>query len=246
MLVGVFHFAQQDTARFDPLSPARTSEIEALVERLARFQPTKVMVEWQPYFRQRFVDSTYALYGEGRFRLGRNEVYQLGYRLAHRVGLGRVYTVDHAGYWLGDTVRTVAASMGQQALLDGTAPYTTRSPHDVFDSDANWPGVSVAAYLRWLNTPEYQRWMHNGYINGIARVGLVEGDERDMQTNRAAADLLGYWYLRNINIYRMVLNRTTYERDRIVLFIGSDHVHTLKQFFEDNDNFRVVEANEYL
>lgn len=243
--MGVFHFDQADTSKIDVLDPRRQAEIERVVERLARFRPTRVLVEWQAYFQQAHVDSTYARYRRGQFRLPRNETYQLGYRLAARAGLDRVHCADHAGYWLGDTVRVVAAKLGQTALLNGTAPFTLPSP------EASLPRDSMAArpigeQLRWLNDPRYQLWMHNGYINRYARVGIVGENTSDPRDNEAGADLVAEWYRRNIKIYREVLARTDYGRDRIVFFIGADHVHILKQLLRDNYNFTVVEANAYL
>ena len=247
MLVGVFHFAQQDTTRFDILEPRRQTEAEEVVQRLARFEPTKVMVEWLPYFRQRSTDSTYALYREGAFDLPRNEVYQLGYRLADRAGLDRVWAVDHSGYWLGDSLRTVARRMGQTDLLDGSAPYTRPSPSGIVPRDSMFARASLGEMLKWMSSPAYQALMYDGYVNRLARVGIVEGDDFDEHENEIGAELLAEWVRRNIKIYRHILARTDYDaRDRIVLFIGADHVQPLRQLFEANLNFRVVEAGDFL
>ena len=247
LLVGVFHFAQADTARFDVLAPRRQAEVAEAVRALARFRPTKVMVEWQPYFRQRFIDSTYARYREGAFALPRNEVYQLGYRLAREAGLDRVWAVDHAGYWLGDTLRTVAADLGQMDLLDGTAPWVYARPGEAAPRDSLYERASVGDFLRWMSSPAYQALMYDGYVNRLARVGIVPGDDFDERENEVGAELLAEWVRRNIKIYRHMLARTDYDaRDRIVLFIGADHVAPIRQLFEANLNVRVREVGEFL
>ncbi|CAN5129757.1 hypothetical protein BH23GEM2_BH23GEM2_04770 [soil metagenome] len=71
----------------------RQAEIEDLVARLARWGPQQIAVEW-PFT---FADSTRARYD--RFRAGtlapsRNEVVQVGFRLAHRLGHEAVYPID--------------------------------------------------------------------------------------------------------------------------------------------------------
>ena len=90
LLLGTFHFAypqadahKVDSANFiDVLSPARQKEIEELVSVIARFKPTRVYVEssWHG-----FHDSLYSEYVKGRYKLGRNEIYQIGYRVAKQV-----------------------------------------------------------------------------------------------------------------------------------------------------------------
>lgn len=246
MLVGVFHFAQTDTTVYDPLDAARQREIEDVVDRLAAFAPTQVMVEWQPYFRQRWIDSTYAEYRAGRFELGRNEVYQLGYRLANRAGLGRVWAVDHAGYWLGDTLRTAAGAFGQMDLLDGTAPHTHPPASALVPRDSLLGTGTTGEILAWLSSPRYQAYMYDGYVNRLLRVGMREGDF-PYDENEVGGDLLAEWVRRNILIYRMMLARVEYDADeRVVLFIGADHVAPIRQFFEANYTVRVVEVGDYL
>ena len=247
LLVGVFHFAQADTTQFDVLAPDRQAEIAEAVRRLARFRPTKVMVEWQPYFRQRFVDSTYARYRVGAFDLGRNEVYQLGYRLAAEADLDRVWAVDHAGRWLGDSLRTVAEAMGQTDLLDGGAPFTFPRPSDLVSRDSLYRLGDVSEILAWMSSPAYQALMYDGYVNRLARVGIVPGDDFDEADNEIGAELLAEWTRRNIKIYRHILARLDYEAgERVVLFIGADHVRPIRDLFEANFNVRVVEVAAYL
>lgn len=247
MLVGVLHFAQQDSTRFDILAPDRQREVQQVTERLARFRPTKVMVEWQPYFAQRMLDSTFAAYRADRFVLPRNEIHQLGFRLARAAGLTRVWAVDHPGFWLGDSLRTIATVMGQTALLDGTAPFTHPAPDDVVPRDSLLARATVMGILDWLNSPEYQALMYDGYVNRMARVGIAPGDDFDQRTNGIGGQHVAEWVRRNIKIYREVLARTDYAAgDRIVVFIGADHVTPMRQFFEANLNFRVVEVRDYL
>lgn len=252
MLVGVFHFSQTDTTEFDVLEPRQQTEVAEAVRALARFAPTKVMVEFQPYFQQRRIDSTYAEYRAGRYgprpnAPRRNEVYQLGYRLAAEVGLDRVWAVDHPGLWLGDTLRTVAQQLGQTGLLDGTAPYVYPGPEEFFPRDSLFGLASVGELLRWMSSPEYQALMYDGYVNRLARVGIVPGDDFDELDNEVGGDLLAEWLRRNIKIYREILARTDYDGgERIVVFIGADHVAPMRQFFEANLNFRVVEVGDFL
>lgn len=247
MLVGVFHFAQATEHEFDILSPQRQAETEEVALALSRFEPTKVMVELQPYFWQRRLDSLYTAYRAGRYVLPRNEVFQLGFRIAHHVGLDRVWAIDHAGFWLGDTLRAVAGLMNQTDLLDGTAPYVYPGPEELIPRDSLYRSGTVRELLRWMSSPAYQARMYDLYVNRFARVGIVPGDDFDEYDNEVGGDLLAEWVRRNIKIYREILSRTSYEGgERLLIFIGSDHVAPMRQFFEANLNFKVVEVSDFL
>ena len=90
LVLGVYHMdnpgqdavnLQSDDVRF----AKRQAELEVLVERLARFQPTKVAIE-APYRNETWPDR-YKKYLADDYVLGRNEIEQVGFRLAKKVGL---------------------------------------------------------------------------------------------------------------------------------------------------------------
>jgi hypothetical protein len=78
----------------DMLSPERQTQIEAVVDRLARFNPTRIMVEVTPD-REAQLNETYRAYLDGTHRLAANESEQLGMCLAGKLGLPMIHAVDH-------------------------------------------------------------------------------------------------------------------------------------------------------
>ena len=78
----------------DVLAPKRQAEIDQLAEKLARFRPTRVAVEI-PYGRDSASNVYYRRYLEGTHSLDRTEMQQLGFRIARRAGLPRIYGVDY-------------------------------------------------------------------------------------------------------------------------------------------------------
>ncbi len=99
MLLGTYHFAGSTTDAVqqqaeDVLTPSRQTELEDLAGRLARWSPDQIAVEW-PYD---FVDSTtarYQRYVASGTTQSRNEVVQIGFRLAKRLGHPTVYPIDY-------------------------------------------------------------------------------------------------------------------------------------------------------
>ena len=238
MILGVFHFNQELSADFDVLRPQEQVEIEEIVKDLHAFDPDKVFVEWQAYFKQEEVDATYGRYRAGDFVLSRNEVHQLGFRLAAAADLDRVHCADHAGIWMGAQVNEAAEKYGQQEVLEGTAPGTMKMPYELESGSEFLARTSIREFLRHMNDPGYQVWGHNWYINRAIRIG----DDDD----EVGGELVAHWYRRNLLIYRNMLSAIEEGDRRVVLIIGSGHGQILRNLFRDNLHFRLVEPNDYL
>jgi hypothetical protein len=98
MVLGVFHFANpnSDYAKFegtDVLTPVRQQEIAAVVSQLAAFRPTKIALE-RPPEEAEALNAHYRQYLTGHFILTRNEVHQLGFRLAAQLHHAQLYPID--------------------------------------------------------------------------------------------------------------------------------------------------------
>lgn len=256
-LVGTFHFnasttdVHQGTA-VDMTTPANQRELAALVDKLQRTQADKVCVEWMPA-RQRFVDSTYALYRRGQRPVGsardnNNEVVQVGYRLASQLHLSRVYCVDADGPFDYAAAQAYATAHGQEAVLESafaaTLPTDTigtrldarlaairarQAPAPTFAG----PGL-LARYAR-MNTARYDEGNLSSYLLWLARVGGGP--------TYAGADLGGDFFKRNVRIYTNLLRTVDVQRDRaVVLLIGSAHVTFLKAILRYNPLFEVVDV----
>lgn len=122
LLFGTFHFqdAGRDLVKVDDVdvfSEDSQRYLEALTDRLAAFEPTAVLLEYNPESEEA-INERYRAYREGTFELPANEVYQLGFRIAARAGLERVNSFDHrAVQWNIEPVFEMAK--------DGTVPEVT-------------------------------------------------------------------------------------------------------------------------
>ncbi len=67
--------------------------MEELVRGLARWQPTRIAVEWDRSD-QAGLDRRYADYLAGNLKLTANERDQIAFRLAKKLGLLKVYAID--------------------------------------------------------------------------------------------------------------------------------------------------------
>lgn len=90
MVVGTFHMANpghdlHNVQVGDVLLPRAQEQIASVVQHLATFHATRVMTEWP----QALADERFAKYTAGTLPPSRNEVVQLGFRLARASSLGQ-------------------------------------------------------------------------------------------------------------------------------------------------------------
>jgi hypothetical protein len=122
LVLGTYHFANPgrdivNTKVDDVLQPHRQAELEALTAQLARFAPTKVMVERDADQHEGQRLPSYDAWRAGGRREVRNEVEQVGFRLASAMKHEAVYGIDADGDFPFEAVQAWAKKNGAEALL---------------------------------------------------------------------------------------------------------------------------------
>jgi hypothetical protein len=252
-LLGTFHFDGSPAdvvkgTKTDMKNQEKQRELDNLISRLARTQADKVFVEWRRKD-QPFVDSTYALYRAGRFQLGNNEVYQLGYRLAAQLKRPHVYCADADGVFDYEATAAYAKAHGQEATLAsafaGGPPDSLgrliqqRVGHPINPDFTGKPGETLLQRFVRFNAEPYTRANMDAYLLTLARVGGAD--------NYTGADLAGEFYKRNMRIYTNLLRAVDVQRDKaIILIIGAGHVGFLREQLQYSSLFEVQEVGPLL
>ncbi|RZK61754.1 MAG: hypothetical protein EOO85_33075, partial [Pedobacter sp.] len=137
LLIGTFHFHNPggDVVKmnsFDIMSPTAQTELENITDKIAKFHPDKIFVEWD-YKDQKGLDSLYKLYLDGKYDsfvekkykgttgynfFKKNEIMQLGFRAAKKAGLNQVNAIDYPMNIPFDTVMKVINASGQTSLMN--------------------------------------------------------------------------------------------------------------------------------
>jgi hypothetical protein len=236
LVLGTYHFANPGldvvkTEVADVLTPTKQAEIEAVVEAIARFRPTKITVEHLPSSAPR-LDSLYAAYRAGRHELSRNETEQVGFRLAARFEHPRVYPIDQRGEFPFDAVMQYAQAHDPAfvAFVEEELARITA------EANRQQREHTVGEILRIENDPELLAAGHGIYLR-FARVGA--GD------SYVGAELLARWYERNIRIFSN-LQRVAGPGDRVVVLTGSGHAPILRELVTYDPQMVLVEAVAYL
>ncbi|WP_410221115.1 DUF5694 domain-containing protein [Pedobacter sp.] len=248
-LLGTFHFNQVDTLTYDVNDEKHQESIKKLAKMVTGLKPDKVFIERMPEWEYKNkMDSSYQEYKNGKLRKMRNEIWQVGARVAAELNHPHIYQCDHPGMYgiyYQKLVNYVKAHNEEDKLtkkngLGMTIPLTT-----LMKSDSIRKTVDLLEYLRWLNSAAVQQSSHAHYINVYPQIGNtnVFNSESDYFLG---ADLTVDWYRRNILIYSKILAQLDYKENAIFLIIGNDHIPIIKQLFKDNPYFNVVETEKWL
>ncbi|HEY1043028.1 MAG TPA: DUF5694 domain-containing protein [Telluria sp.] len=236
MLLGAPHFANHGLDVLnaqvpDVLEPARQRQIEGVVAALARFNPTKVVVEWDAA-RQDKLDERYNAYRAGTYQLSRSELDQVAIRLAARLGHARVHAVDWNKMPPGRIVdfdyTQSAPRVGQQARLDAI-----RDKSRMKQVNALLASEPVQDWLVHYNQPEQLEKSNRNYFDYV-------------MLGEPGANWVGNWYARNLKIFANLVRLADSPGDRLLVVYGQSHVFPLQQYAAQSGAFTVVSPLPYL
>ncbi len=248
MVLGVFHFSnpQLDSYKpkfpFDILEKQRQSELDILLEKIAEYKPTKILLELNRIEMDSLTNESYQSYLKGKFLIDdkTNEVYQIGFKLAKKLNHHRVYCSDADAKWFGVNLDwdnyDAEAYLKSKGQYEKTIRYDYESLYKLQDSLKTIQ--SLTKTLNMLNNPVGRLKDHQAYLTNI-----LEG----AGDNYLGADNVGRWYRRNLRIFSNAYDFTNFNKEeRLLLIYGSGHVWLLRQFFKDSPDFEYIEANDYL
>lgn len=244
MALGTFHFRDAGKDGYKPrfsveiLSEKRQKEVEDLTNRLAKFKPTKIAIEWKKEKDQPFVDSLYGEYLAGNYQLGQNEIYQVAFRLGKKLGHKKLYCVDTEARWFEDVPEseTFAQKHQLQKYVDTTYNALYQK---LYETDDSLKTVrTLCEQLAYINSPERLQIGHGHYLIGSFKYA-ADGEY-------PGPDNLSGWYNRNLRILANVLQLIENKNDRVFLLIGSGHIPIIKQAAMSSPEIHYEDVNEYL
>ena len=234
LVVGTYHMSNPgaDLANVradDVLAAPRQKQIEAVVEALARFKPNRVFVEWPA----ELVNERYAKYRAGTLGPSRNEVVQLGFRLARRERLDAVNGVDVDGDFPFDKVQAWAKAHGRAADLDAMLEEAKHETERINELQAR---ATIGGVLHEMNKPAAlaRNWSFYPQL-----LSFGAGDDQP------GAALLSAWIARNNAICARIVQALK-PGERAVVFFGQGHIPPLKRCLEEAPGVRLRDPLDYL
>jgi hypothetical protein len=236
LVLGTYHMANpgrdiHNMRADDVLAPRRQAEMGELITALKRFRPTKIAIERNVGDERTAKD--YADYLAGRHELTRNEIEQVGFRLAKELGLAAVHAVDADGDFPYPRLVKYAQATGRSKELDAIS--------DAFGAEVKAQGEYLASHtvLEALV-----------YINADDKVARELGLHQRMahlgeNGDWAGADLLADWYRRNARIFTNVTRIVESPDERVLVIFGAGHLGLLRQAVASDPTLRLRRLEEF-
>lgn len=247
LLLGCFHFdypgldahKTPKENEVDVLSPERQREMEQLMDILLRFRPNKLVMETEGGALMR----QYRRHQQEGTPLGRNEYYQIGFRVMDRLGLDTLYAADALP--LVNDLETGPDSSAYRPWIDSLYAGWDWSGSDIASQrykelygaqDRFAHDHTMLETFLMLNDDHMLDRTYGAYLNGGF---LLDG-------YRGADVLSIHWYNRNLRIFRNIQRITTSSNDRILVVFGAGHMGILNQLFASTPEYKLVRLAELL
>lgn len=248
MVLGVFHFQDSGLDSYKPkfpfniLEPKRQFELDSLLEKIAKYKPTKILVESNRIKMDSTINDRFQKFRKGEFDINdkKNEIYQVAFKLAEKLNHHRIYCSDASAPWFG--VELDWDNYDEESYLKSLGQYEKASRYNyeqMYEFHDSLKTVqSLTEHLRVLNNPLDRLKDHQSYLTSI-----IEG----AGDNYLGADNVGRQYRRNLRIFANAYDLTDFgKEERLLLIYGYGHVWQLRQLFTDSPDFDYVEVNDYL
>jgi len=236
MVLGAFHMDNPGQDIFnlkvdDVLTEKRQKEIADTVATLKKFRPTKIAIEAK--LGSKRVEKEYQDYLDGKYALTRNEIDQLGYRLAKELGHKQVYPIDVEGDFPFEKMQEFAKKNGKEQQLNdwmGMIPKLLEKESEILKNG------SVSDLLRFMNRDKQVREDQEAYMDFVQFAGNGE---------YPGPDLLAEWYRRNVRIFSNIRNLISSPEERVLVIYGSGHLYWLQRNVLDSRDLELERFGEY-
>ncbi len=236
-VLGTWHWGDTpDTFRAAPVdyrSPERRAQTADLLDRLAAFAPTKVLLEYEPE-RDDEMNGILAGLKAGNWPERVTERIDVGMALAARLGHPRVWGIDHQlSNWDMGRLMKAAEENGQGAVLKGVL---TGVQAELAEKDALLAKGTILDGYRWVNDP--RRVAARDAIDLLAaRLGS--------RADPVGLDIQGTWYVRNLHIYVNIM-RVLRPGDRALVLVGAAHKPSVERYLAASGQVDLVDVRALL
>ena len=244
MILGTYHFANpgldgRNVNADNVLTPKRQAELADLANRLAKFRPTKIMVEAP--FTDTDVRDRYQRHLKGQYTLTHNETEQIGFRLGKMLGLPRINPVDYEMRMSGlrpDELNHAWRPKPPPAPA-GAAVSSPPAAPQLTEEDLLLRRSTIRETLLRMNRPEQFQADHSrDYLPMLL--------PKDGPTLYEQSEYLVNWYKRNFRTFTNIARQTDFPSDRVLVITGGGHQKILRDLAIEADYFCLVETIPYL
>ncbi|MPQ48274.1 hypothetical protein GCQ56_14820 [Marinifilum sp. N1E240] len=249
LLVGSWHFSYpgldahqiEENNRINIYSEKRQKELKVLLEYIALFKPTKILVESKNTSVSRFIKN-YKDWKEGKQQLYANEISQIGLRLADQFELDTIYGVDTWSF-----------------LEDHFLSRDTLKPKTYIDSiyDRHYFGgqddmsIKYSKFYAYKNKMTVEKPLLESFLYFNSEKVLdrgfgayIAGGQFESSNFEGADALSMFWFNRNLRIFKNIKDIGYNQDDRILVIFGAGHVSILRYLFKCSPEFELTDFDK--
>lgn len=245
LTLGVFHFDFPNLDKvqiskgnqIDVLAPVYQKEIQLIANKLGQFKPDIIVVEL-PVSMQTKIDSLFHAYVFGSHKLAKNEIQQLGFRIA-KICHSKIYCADAWGTYTARLEKLLKDESSEEYQAFEKSFVSSPDSSLYFTEEYIFKQKGVLAQLIRLNDPKRIKADLGNYLIGHFKYESTKGDYTgtDFESGR--------WFNRNLRIFRNI-QRVPKSAKRILVIFGAGHMNILNYLFECSPEYHLHNVNDFL
>ena len=254
LILGTYHMGGGSGYTFrDILTTKKQKEVSVIIDQLKVFKADKIFVESSPESSE-FWNNIFESYKKGIMPTDStfygNEIFQIGIKLANKLGLQKVYPVNY----------------------DPPIPEDSTSFKSIFDKEYSKYLKSLYVIMRTATVDDFKsQTLDNSFkelaplyestsTENLSKILLKYNSNRvrhltaytaayanmDNDPKGIGAEMTNIQVFRNMKIFQNILNSIDKNTKRIFIVYGAAHAQPLRDLFELNPMFEIVEVDKYI
>ncbi|KAF2330436.1 DUF5694 domain-containing protein [Flavobacterium ginsenosidimutans] len=239
LLVGTFHYANPglDVAQlnnFNIMSENSQKELEIMSEKIKKFGPDKIFVEWE-FKKQADLDKFYNKNTDSLFKTNKSEITQLALRTAKKLNHKKLYGMNLYTSFPYDSLMMAMEKSNQKDLMEKnkaiTASFEKKHNEKIRKS-------SLQEMMLYYNTKQSENENIQWYLEVANRAGNPD--------DFTGPSLVSNWYKRNLYMYSLIQKLTENTDNKIMILVGAGHAALIREFITHDPEFELVELSTVL
>lgn len=239
LLIGTFHYANPglDVAQlnnFNIMSEKSQKELEIMSEKIKKFGPDKIFVEWE-FKKQAELDQFYNKNTDSLFKNNKSEITQLALRTAKKLNHKKLYGMNLYTRFPYDSLMMSMEKANQKDLIAKNKAITEN-----FEKQHNEKirKSSLQEMMLYYNTKQAENENLQWYLEVANRAGNPD--------DFTGASLVSNWYKRNLYMYSIIQKLTESTDNKIMILVGAGHAALIREYITHDPTFELVELSTVL